>query len=153
MQILEQISELLWQAAPTFVLLILLYFFLKAQFFRPLEKVLDERAARIEGARHSAEAAQAAAQEKVRAYKAALKKARADIYAEQEVARRAALEERAGIVRETRNQANETIRAAKERIAAEMTQARAQLEKESQSLAGEIVRVLLERRPRGPAPA
>ena len=153
MQILHQISGLLWQAAPTFVLLILLYSFLKSQFFQPLEKVLDERAARIEGARRSAEAAQAAAQEKARAYKDALKKARADIYAEQEVARRAALEERAGIVRETRNQANETIRVAKERIAAEMTQARSQLEEDSQSLAGEIVRVLLERRPRGPAPA
>ena len=152
MQILHQISGLLWQAAPTFVLLILLYFFLKSQFFGPLEKVLDERSARIEGARRSAEAAQAAAQEKARGYKDALKKARADIYAEQETARRGALEERAAILRDTRNQANETIRVAKERIAAEMTQARAQLERETQSLAGEIVRVLLGRSPGGPAP-
>jgi F-type H+-transporting ATPase subunit b len=144
MQILNQIIDLLWQAAPTFVLVVLLFFFLKSQLFKPLERVLEERAARIEGARRSADAAQSAAQAKARAHQDALKKARAEIYSEQEAARRAALDERAALVRETRNQANETIRAAKERIATEMAAAKAELEAQSQTLAGEIVRVVLE---------
>jgi F-type H+-transporting ATPase subunit b len=149
MQVLHQIVELFSRAAPTFFLLIVLYLFLKAHLFKPLEKVLEERSARIEGARRSAEATQAAAQEKVRAYQDALKKARTGIYAEQELARRAALEQRAALVRDTRGRANETIRAAKENIAAEMTQARVQLEQECHALASEIVRVVLERRPEG----
>jgi F0F1-type ATP synthase membrane subunit b/b' len=144
MQILNQITDLLWQAAPTFVLVVLLFFFLKSQLFKPLERVFEERAARIEGARRSADAAQSAAQAKARAHQDALKKARVEIYSEQEAARRAALDERAALVRETRNQANETIRAAKERIATEMAAAKAELEAQSQTLAGEIVRVVLE---------
>jgi len=151
MQVLNQLTGLMWQAAPTFFFLLVLYLCLKTLFFKPLEKVLEERSARIEGARQSAESAQAAAQEKIRAYQGALKKARSQIYAEQEAARRAALEERAGMVREARNRANETTRVAKERIAAEMTQAREQLERESQALAGEIVRVVLAQRPGGSA--
>jgi F0F1-type ATP synthase membrane subunit b/b' len=151
MQVLNQLTGLIWQAAPTFFLLLVLYLCLKTLFFKPLEKVLEERSAGIEGARQSAESTQAAAQEKVRAYQEALKKARSQIYADQEAARRAALEERAGMVREARNRANETTRVAKERIAAEMTQAREQLDRESQALAGEIVRVVLAQRAGGSA--
>ena len=147
MELLQQIGEFVLQALPTVILVFLFYLFLKANLFRPLEKVMAERSARIEGARKEAEASQAAAQEKVRAYQEALKKARAEVYAEQEAARRAVLEERAALVRSTRNRANEKIRAAKDTIAREVTTARAQLEKESQSLGAEIVRAILERRP------
>ena len=147
MELLNQLGEFFLQAVPTAVLVFLFYLFLKKNLFQPLEKVMAERATRTEGARKDAESAQAAAQEKMREYQDALKKARAEVYAEQEAARRAVLEERAALVRDTRNRANEKIRAAKDNVAKEIAAARTQLEKESHTLGAEIARAILERRP------
>ena len=135
--ILKQLEELLLQAVPTVILVFLFYLFLKFNFFRPLERVLAERQARTEGARHLAEQAQAEAKGKAREYEEALKKARATIYAEQEAARRAILRERVALIRENRNHAEE--------------QARLDMEKESATLGAELARAVLERRPNGSA--
>lgn len=147
MELLHQLGELFLQALPTVVILFLFYLFMRANFFRPLERVLAERSARTEGARRAAETSRAAAQEKLRVYQDALKKARTAIYAEQESARRGLLEERAALLRDTRNRSNDEVRAAKAKISAEAATARAELEKSSPALAGEIARVILERRP------
>ena len=148
-EILKQLGELFLEAAPTSFIVLLFFLFLRSVFFGPIERVLAERSRRIEGARKEAEAAQAAAHEKEKSHQEALKKARAEIYAEQEAARRAALDERAELIKETRNRANETIRAAKEQIAAQVTAARRELEQDVQALGGEIARAILGRR--GPA--
>ena len=150
MEILNSVGGFVLQALPTIVLILLFYFFLKTQLFKPLEKVMAERSARIEGARKTAEASQAAAQEKVRAYQDALKKARTEVYAEQETARRAVLEERSALVKSARARANEEVVAAKKKIAGELATARIQLEKESDALGSEIARAILQRRPSGP---
>ena len=147
MELLKQLGEFFLQSVPTLILVFFFYWFLKANLFQPLTKVMTERSKQIEGARRESEASQAAAQEKIRAYQEALKKARAEVYAEQEVARRLVLEDRAKRVRETHKRANEKIRAAKQTIANDFATARAQLEKDSQALGAEIVRVILERRP------
>lgn len=147
MNILEQLGALFLQALPTIVLVYVFYFILKTYLFKPLLEILDERHRRMEGARKEAEAAQAAAAEKERAYQEAIKRARSEVYAEQEQARRAALEERAALVRETRNRSNERIREAKSRIAAELSAARAELERDSATLAAEIARAILQQRP------
>ncbi len=147
MELLQQIGEFILQALPTVILVFLFYLFLKANLFQPLEKVMAERSARIEGARREAEASQAVAQEKIRTYQEALKKARAEVYVEQEAARRKVLEERAALVRSTRNRANEKIRGAKQMIAKEMATAQTQLAKESEALGTDIARAILERRP------
>ena len=151
MEILHQLAELFLAAVPTVLLVFLFYLFLRASFFRPLERVLAERAARTEGARREAQAVHIVAQEKFRDYHQALQKARAEIYTEQEAARRAVLDERTALIRDTRHRANEEIRAAKDRITKELASARAELERESPALAGEIVRAILERgRPGAP---
>src|SRR5712692_6085192 len=147
MEILSQLGELFLQALPTVIIVFLFYLFLRSNFFRPLERVLAERWARTEGARRAAEASQAAAQEKLRAYEEALKKARAEIYAEQEAARRAVLEERTALIRNARTRAAEEVRAAKEKISADLAAARAEIQLASETLAEEIARVILERRP------
>ncbi len=138
------------EALPTVFVVLIFYFFLRTQFFRPLEKAMSERRARIEGARKSAEASRAAAQEKLRAYEEALKKARSKIYAEQDAARRVVLEERGTLIRQARERAQQTVRAGKEQIAAEVAAARQRLEVESQSLAAEIVRAILAAPGEGP---
>lgn len=148
MGIFGQLADLFLQALPTFVIVLLFYVVMRGLFFGPIERVLAERSKRIDGARKEAEAAQAAAQEKARSYQEALKKARAELYAEQDAARRAVLEERTQLIKDTRNRFSEAIRAAKEKIAADVAAARRQLEHESHALGSEIARAVL----RGPRP-
>src|SRR5256885_17215519 len=99
----HQLGELFLGAVPTVLILIVLYFILKALFFKPLLAVMAEREKRTVGAQKAAEAAQAAAAEKVRQYQEALKQARAKVYVEQEVARKKLLHERAALVKASRN--------------------------------------------------
>ncbi len=143
MQILSQLGELFLQAAPTVVLVFLFYLFLRANFFPQMERVLAERAARTEGARQAAEAARGTAHQKLAAYQEALKRARGEIYAEQDAARRDALAERANLIREARERGQQEIRKAKQRLAKEMAEAKKQLETETHQLAEQIVARIL----------
>lgn len=143
MDILNQLTGLFLQALPVVVLILIFYWFLKANLFGPLEKAMAEREARTEGARKEAEAAQATALEKLKAYKDALKKARAEVYAEQDVARKTVLEERAVLVKSAHAKAQEKITAEKKRIAGEMAAARTQLESATEGLGNEIAESIL----------
>lgn len=146
MDLLRQLGELFLEAVPTIIIVFVFYLFLRWAFFKPLGKVMDERAERTVGARKEAEAAKAAAAEKVRAYDEALKKARSAVYAEQDAKRKVILEERAGVIREARKAATARVAEAKQRIAGEMGAARAQLEAATPMLAGEIVQAVFARR-------
>ena len=146
MALLHQLSELFLAATPTVIIVFLFYFFLRWSFFGPIERVLHERAARISGARKEREELHAAAQEKERAYREALRAARGEIFAEQEAARRVALDERSKAVQQARSEASEQIQAARKRIASEQEAARNELEASSRQLADEIARVILEPR-------
>lgn len=147
MEILRQLGELFLEAVPTVVIIFLFYLLLRWSFFGPMERVLAERRARTEGARHAAEEAQAATKERLHAYQGSVQKARNEIYAEQDAARRAVVDERVSLIRTTRGRATDTIRAAKDRINADLAAARATLGTESQALADEIARAILEPRP------
>ncbi len=120
MDILRQLGELFLQAVPTVVIVFLFYLFLRSAFFKPIERALDERNRRIEGARAEAAAALAAAKQELDAYNEALKKARGEIYLEQEAARQAALDERAKLLKAMRSRSQETVQMAKLRVAAEL---------------------------------
>lgn len=149
-EILSQLGELFLAAAPTVLLVFLFYLFLRWSFFTPIQKVLAERHARAGGARQQGEAARAAAQEILRTYHEALRKARMDIVAEQEAARRRVLEERQAAVQAARLAAQRDLQAAKKSLAAEVEAARSQLEQSSNELAREIAESLLAGRPSGP---
>lgn len=143
MEILQQLGGLFSQALPVVFLVILFYFFLRANFFGPLQKVMAERDARTAGARKAADEAQAAAREKVKAYQEALKKARAEVYAEQDAVRKTVLEERATLTKNARARANDKISAAKKQIATEMSATRAQLEEATEALGNQIADSIL----------
>ncbi|MHB8754820.1 MAG: F0F1 ATP synthase subunit B family protein [Candidatus Acidiferrales bacterium] len=145
MAILQQLGWLFLKSVPTIIVFLLFYWFLRANFFKPLERTLAERNARITKARAEAEAVQAAAKEKVHSYEDALRKARARVFAEQETSRQAALDERAKLLAGVRKLEQEAVRKEKERIAREFDAARVQLEGESAKLAGQIVKMILER--------
>src|SRR5437899_12066731 len=100
--IVHQLGELFLQAVPTALIILLFYFILRAVFFRPLLAIMAERNARTVGAQKAAEAAQAAAAQKIKQYQEALRQARGQVYAEQEAARKKLLDERAAQIREAR---------------------------------------------------
>jgi len=145
MEILHSLGQLLLEAVPTIIIVLLFYFFLRWAFFTPIQKAMAERDARIEGARKEAAEVEAAAKSEMDTYHEALRKARAEIYAEQEAARQVALENRSKLLKTMRARAQEEVAAEKKRIAAEFEAARAQVEREAPALAGEIVRMILEK--------
>src|SRR6185437_187588 len=109
MDIFNQLGGLFLAAVPTVIVVFFFYLFLRWSFFRPIERVLAERKARIEGARRDAEALRSQAEEKDRAYRERLRKARAEAFSEQEAARRIVLDERNAAIQQARSQANEQV--------------------------------------------
>src|SRR5690348_18500250 len=75
MQILQQLGWLFLKSVPTIILFLLFYWFLRANFFKPLERTMAERNARFIKAREEAAAVQASAKGQVQSYEDALKKA------------------------------------------------------------------------------
>jgi F0F1-type ATP synthase membrane subunit b/b' len=145
MEILHQLGELFLEALPTVFIVLIFFVFLRWAFFQPIQKAMAERDARIEGARAEAATVEAAARQELDAYRDALRKARSEIYAEQETSRQAALGSRAQLLKAMRSRAQEDVASAKKRIAAEVAAARAQVEIETPALASNIARIILER--------
>jgi len=150
MELIEQLKGLILSALPTVFIVLLFYLFLRSQFFGPLVRAMEERARRTEGARRVAEESTAAAARAREEYETALRKARVEVYATQEVERRKALDERAAVLRAAREEATAFVHAQKAVLEGELAEARKQLEGESAVLGGEIARTLLGGR--GPAP-
>jgi F-type H+-transporting ATPase subunit b len=144
MDIVHQLGELFVGAVPTVVLILIFYFILKSLFFKPLLAVMAEREARSIGAQKAAEAAQAAAAEKIKQYQNALRDARARVYAEQEGTRKKWLEERAALLKVARARSATEVAAAKERVAAELAAARRDMEPGIAQLASEIATRVLQ---------
>jgi F-type H+-transporting ATPase subunit b len=145
MEILHQLGELFLEAVPTVVIVLLFYVFMRWAFFGPIQKAMAERAARIEGARVEAASVQAAARQELDTYNEALRKARAEIYGEQEAARQTALDERAKLLKAMRSRSQEEVASAKKKIAADFAAARAEIERQAPILADQITRAILDK--------
>ena len=150
MEIVNQLGELFLAAVPTVIIVFLFYLFMRWSFFKPMERVLSERHKRAEGARVEAEASRVAAHEKQRIYNETVKKARAEVFAEQEFQRRRTLDERQATINAARVTAQTALQEAKKGIAEDVKAARVELEQSSGSLANEIAQVILAGPPSGP---
>ena len=139
----HQLGELFLQAVPTVVILLAFYGVLRWLFFKPLLAVMAEREERTAGARKAAEAAQAGAADKVKQYQEALRKVRAQVYAEQEAARKKLLDERAEQLKEARSKAAAEVTAGKDRVNKELAAARRDIQASVAQLAAEIARRVL----------
>jgi F0F1-type ATP synthase membrane subunit b/b' len=148
MEILHQLADLFLQAVPTIVIVFLFYLFMRWAFFTPIQKAMAERAAKIEGARAEAAALEAEATSELQAYNEALRKARGEIYAEQETARQAVLDERAKFLKAMRGRAIEDVNVAKKKIAEEMVVTSREVANQTDVLAREITESILN----GPSP-
>jgi F-type H+-transporting ATPase subunit b len=153
-EIVHQLGELFLQAVPTVLIVLAFYLILRALFFKPLLAVMAQRDARTVGARKAAAAAEAAAAEKIKQYQEALKKARAQVYLEQEAARKKVLDERAAQLKEARLKAASQVAEGKEHVAKELEAALLELKSWVAQLAAEIARRVLQIAPRpGGSPA
>jgi F-type H+-transporting ATPase subunit b len=145
MEILHQLGNLFLQAVPTVVIVFLFYLFMRWAFFTPIQQAMAERESKIEGARRDAAAVQDAANQELQNYNEALKKARAEIYAEQELARQAILQERGKNLKAMRSLAQKEVAEGKKKIDVEMAAARKEIEASAPAMAGEITRSILEK--------
>src|SRR2546423_9709112 len=143
---LDALGEIVLNSLPTFFLVILLYFFLKQTFFKPLEKTLARRFDATEGARKAAEESLRLADARIAEYEAAIRDARGEIYKEQEQFHKQMQEEHAAKVEIARREANARLEQAKAELAAETENARRSLAAESDMLAGQIAETVLRRR-------
>jgi F-type H+-transporting ATPase subunit b len=142
-QILIALQGIIIRALPTFFLVILLHWYLKKVLFQPMDKVLDERRARTEGAREAGERALERVKQKLAAYEKALGDARAAIYRDQEAAREKLRAGQSETVAAARARAGERVAAARTQIEAETATARVSLAGEADRLAEEIAGALV----------
>ena len=150
MEIFNQLGELFLAAVPTVIIVFLFYLFMRWSFFKPMERVLSERHRRAEGARIEAEASRVAAHEKQRIYNETVKKARAEVFAEQESRRRRTLDERQATITAARATAQSALHEAKKGIAEDVKAARVELERSKDTLANDIAEAILAGSSSGP---
>jgi F-type H+-transporting ATPase subunit b len=141
---LHDLGRLLLKAIPTVLLLLIVHLYLKRMFFGPMRDVLAKRREATEGARKSAEAMLAKASEKAAALEAALRKARDEIYQEQEEARRQWIGEQNARLEEARRSSRDLIHQAKQQLDAEAAAAKRDLAATTAALADQIAQSLLE---------
>ena len=128
-----------------FVLFLIFIFVLNRILFRPISRVLDERATLTEGATNEARAARRSYETRLAEYETSIRQARADSYRRAEQERAAALEERRRLIEQAKQLANEEIGTAKEEIQKQVGASRSELETESRQIAERISRTVLGR--------
>jgi len=145
-EVLRSLGGLLLKAIPTFLLVGLLYFYLKRVYFRPMGRVLAERYDATEGARKLAEESLAKASGKAAEYEAGLRSAREDIYREQEEFRQKLRQDYTQAIHEAKQSAEAVVKEARRQLEGELAHAQQVLAGRAGSLADEIVESVLHRR-------
>ena len=142
---LHALGEILLKAVPTVLLVVVLHFYLKYVFFKPLKKVLDERYDATEGARKLAAESLEKAAAKTADYEAGLRAARDEVYQVQERLYKEMQERQAAQVAQARRNAEQMLQAAQAQIGLEAEQAKAALAAESVALAARIAEAVFRR--------
>ena len=120
-----------------------LYFILKKSLFDPINQVLSDRDAVINGGQQEAQTNLVRCHELADNYEKALKAARQVSYREQEKFRTEALKMRAKAVAEGKAKAEKQVAAARAGTAVQVSAAKKTLESEVSSLADGIVKTIL----------
>ena len=142
---LQALAGILLNAIPTFLILLVVFAYLKWMFFKPMAKVLEQRYDLTEGARKLAEESMKRAGEKTAEYEAALRAARAETYQAQERLYKEMQDRTAADLAAARERADQSIREAREALAKDAETAQASLAQESDTLAAQIAESLLRR--------
>lgn len=142
---LQELSGILLNAIPTFLLVVFLHFFLKGVFFKPLERVLHKRYEATEGARQQAREALARADARTAEYEAAMRAARGEVYQAQEQVHKQLEQRQAAALHAARSKAEESIQRAKDALGADAAAAREGLAQQTEALAAQIADSILQR--------
>jgi len=140
---LQALGQILLRAIPTFFLLILLHFYLKIVFFRPMRKIMQQRYEATEGARKVAEESLQRAAAKAGEYEAALRKAKGEVYDAHDQLHKELQEHHESELRNARKQAEAVVNQAKAELAKEVEAAKDSLAGESELLANQIAETIL----------
>ena len=143
---LRDLGALLLKAVPTVFLLLVVYLYLKWMFFRPLEKVLAERRQATQGTRQKAEAVLAKASQTASTVEAELRKARDEIYQQQEEERRRWVVEQTAQLDQARRHARELVGQARQQLEKDTATAKRELAATADTLADQIAGRMLERK-------
>src|SRR5580658_3923186 len=143
---LHDLGGIVLEGLPTFFLVLILAFFVRMLYLKPLEKVLAERFSLTEGARKAAEESLKNADTKIAEYQEALNKVRNEIYQEQAEFLQKIHAEQAELAQAVRTESETRVAEIKLAIAQEADAARDQLEAHAETLAGQIADAIL--RPR-----
>ena len=113
--------------------------------FKPILRIIEERAGAVRGARELAESSAQKAAAASAEYDKKLNTARAEVYQQMDEMRKAALDKRAELLASTRATVEQELRTATKRVQQESAEARAALDRDASSLAGAIVSRVLGR--------
>ena len=142
---LQALGGILLKAVPTFLLVILLHFYLKGNLFKPLQKVLRERYEATEGARKLAGESLERAAAKTAEYQAAMRAARGEIYQAQEQAHKRLQEAEQAELTAARQRAEAAVHEARTQLSSDVEAAKAGLARDSELLADQIAESILRR--------
>lgn len=148
---IKQLGDLLLNAVPSELLLIVLYCLYHVILHKPLQAVLAERRKRTEGAVEKARADVALAAKRTTEYEGKLREARLAVFRSLDQRRKQAMDARGVALTQARERAQELIAQAKAQIDGESATARATLQGESERMANRIIETLLQNAGRGPA--
>jgi len=140
---LQALGQILLKAVPSFLLVIFLNFYLKAVFFKPLQKILQQRYEASEGARKLAAQSLERAAAKAAEYEAALRKAKGEVYETQERIHQQLQEQQESDLRDARKRADALAARAKADLAKDVEVAKDGLARESEMLAQQIAESIL----------
>jgi F-type H+-transporting ATPase subunit b len=143
MEIVKQVGELLLSSIPTIICLLVVWGAYRSLVHGKLQKILEERHARTEGAIQQAQAAIASAEARTAEYEQKLREARAQVYASQESYRSKIMEQRAAALAKARQQSDEMVKKARAAVEEEMVPAKANLQKQAEVLADQIIQSIL----------
>jgi len=143
---LHDLGGIVLEGLPTFFLVLILAFFVRMLYLKPLEKVLAERFSLTEGARKAAEESLKNADSKIAEYQEALNKVRNEIYQEQAAFLQKLQTEQAELAHTARAESDAHVAEIKQSIAKEADVARQNLESQAEALAGQIADAILTRR-------
>jgi F-type H+-transporting ATPase subunit b len=142
---LHALGGILLRAIPTFLLVVLLHFYLKSIFFKPLEKVLHKRYEATEGARKLAQQNLEQAAAKTAQYEESVRAAKAKLYQAHEQMHKEMQEREGAALAEARARADASVKAARAQLATDVAELKTQLAAQSDALAGQIAESILRR--------
>lgn len=142
---LQALAGILLKGLPTFILFLLLHFYLRRMFFGPMAKVLHERKEATVGAKHAAADSLKTAEAKAVEFEKKIDEVRTQLAKEREATRKSWLDDQAARIATAKVAADAQIADGKMQLTKQVETARQSLAGETARLAEEIAAAVLRR--------